>query len=66
MKERKEMRKRTVREIKSYKLFWTDLRGKMKERRLNRIKDEEGRIVEGEDEVSEVLARHWDKLGWSS
>ena len=35
----------------SYKLFWTELRGKRKERRLNRMKDEEGRIMKGEDEV---------------
>ena len=27
------------------------------------MKDEEERIVEGEDEVLEVLARHWEELG---
>ena len=32
-------------------------------RRLNRMKDEEGRIVEGEDEVLEVLVRHWEEHG---
>ena len=31
-------------------------------RRLNRMKDEEGRIVEGWDEVLEVLTRHWEEL----
>ena len=36
----------------SCKLFWTNLRGKRMERRLNRMKNEEGMIVEGEDEVS--------------
>ena len=30
------------------------------------MKDEEGRIVDGEDEVLEVLARHWKELGRSS
>ena len=30
------------------------------------MKDAEGRIVEGEDEVLEVLARHWEKLGSGS
>ena len=44
-------------------LFRTDLRAKRKKRRLNRMKDEKGRIVEGEDEVLEVLARHWEELG---
>ena len=68
---RKELNKRTVRKIReqggmSCKLFWSDLRGKRKERRLNRLKDEEGRVVEGEDEVVEVLARHWEELGWSN
>ena len=27
------------------------------------MKDGEGRIVEGEDEVLEVLVRHWEELG---
>ncbi len=48
------------------KLFWSDLRGKRKEKRWNRMKDEEVRIVEGEDEVLKVLARHWEELGRSS
>ena len=30
------------------------------------MKDEEGRIVEGEDEVLAMLARHWEELGRSS
>ena len=67
-KEKKELRKRTMGKIReqggtSYKLFWTSLRGKRRQRRLNRMKDEEGRIVEGEDEVLEVMARHWRNLG---
>ena len=33
------------------------MRGKKKQRRLNRTKDEEGRIVEGEDKVLKVMAR---------
>ena len=36
------------------------------EERFTRMKDEEGRIAEGEDEVLKVMARHWDKLGRSS
>ena len=43
-----------------------DVRGKRKQQWLNRIKDEEGRIIEGEDKVFEVLARHWEELGRSS
>ena len=50
----------------SCKLFCTDLRGKRKVRRLNRMTDEEGRIMEGEDKVLEVLARYWKELGRSS
>ena len=69
-KEQKELRERTVRKIrehagKSCKLFWTDLRGKRKQRRLNRMKYEEGRIVKGED-MLEVMTRHWEELGRSS
>ena len=65
------MRKRILRKIRerggtSYKLFWTDVRGKRKERRLNRMKDEEGRIVEEEDEVWDVMARYWEELVRSS
>ena len=30
------------------------------------MKDEEGRIVEGENEVLEKLARHWEELGRGS
>ena len=30
---------------------------------MRRMKDEKGRIVEGEDGLSEVLARHWKNLG---
>ena len=60
---KKELRKRRVSKMKekggmSCKLFWTDERGRRKEQRLNRMKDEEGRIVEGEDEVLAMLARH--------
>ena len=47
-------------------LFWTDIKGKRMQRRLNRMKDEEGRILKGEDEVLEVLARLWEELGRSS
>ena len=67
MKEKKELRKGTVRGIREHgstscKLFWTDLRGKRKERRMRRIKNE-GRMVEREDEVLEVMAKHWEELG---
>ena len=67
-KEKKELRKRRWRKIReqgdmSCILFWTDVRGKRKERRLNRMKDEEERIVEEEGEVLEVLAIHWQELG---
>ena len=50
----------------SCKLFWSDERGRRKEQRLNRMKDEEGRIVEEEDEVLAMLARHWEELGRNS
>ena len=30
------------------------------------MKNEEGRIVEGEDEVLEVMVRHWEELGRSN
>ena len=60
------MRRRNVWKIKkggmSCKHIWTELRGKRKERRLNKMKDEKGRIIEGEDEVLEVMARHWEEL----
>ena len=36
----------------SCKLCWTDLRGKRMEQRLNRMKDEEGRIMEGGRKLS--------------
>ena len=29
---------------------------------MRRIKDVEGRMVEGEDEVLEVMAKHWEDL----
>ena len=38
------------------------VRGKRKQQRLNRMKDEEGKIVDGEDKVLEVMARHWEEL----
>ena len=47
----------------SCKLFWTDLRGKRKQRRVRRMKDDEGKMVVGEDEVLEVMAKHWEELG---
>ena len=46
----------------SCKLFWTDLREK-KERRVRRMQGDEGRMVEEEDEVLEVMAKHWKELG---
>ncbi len=60
------MRKIREKGSMSYKLFWTDIKGKWMQRRLNRMKDEEGRILKGEDEVLEVLARLWEELGRSS
>ena len=67
-KENKELRKRTMRKIReqggtSFKLFWTDVRGKRKQQRLNRMKDE-GKIVEGEGEVrgdGKTLGRTWEE-----
>ena len=55
------MRKIREQSDTSCKLFWTDLREKRKVRRLNRMKDDQGRIVEGEDEVLEVLTKHWGR-----
>ena len=68
MKDKKELRKRTVRKIReqgstSCNLFWTDLRGKRKDRRERRMKDDEGRMKMGEDEVLEVMAKHWEEPG---
>ena len=31
---------------------------------MRRMKNDEGRMVEGEDEVLEVMAKHWEELGW--
>ena len=47
----------------SCKLQWTDLRGKGKERRVRRMKDDEGRMLEGENQVLEVMEKHWEELG---
>ena len=50
----------------SCKLFCTDVRGKRKQQRLNRMKDEEERVVEGKDQVLAVMARYCEELGRSS
>ena len=52
MKEKKELRKRTVKVIRekvgtSCKVFWTNLRVKRKERRVRRMKNDEVRMVGG-------------------
>ena len=65
IKEKKEL-KRTVRKIReqggtSCKLFWTELRGK---RRVRRMEDVEGRMVEGEGEVLKIMTEHWEEIGW--
>ena len=68
MKIKKELRKIKVRKIREHdrKLFWTDVRGKRKQQRLNRMKDEEGSIMAGEEEVLAGMARHWEELERSS
>ena len=45
------------------KLFRTDMGGKWKERRVRRMKDGAGRMVNGEEEVLEVMEKHWNELG---
>ena len=52
IKEKKKLRKRTVRNIRkqdgiSCKRFRTDLRGTGKVRRMKRMKDDEGRMAKG-------------------
>ena len=34
-----------------------------KEGRVRRMEDDEGTIVEGDDKVLEVIAKHWEELG---
>ena len=63
MKEKKELRKIREQGGTICKVIWTDLRGKRKERSVRRMKDDEGRMVEGEDEVLEVMAKHWKEFG---
>ena len=41
----------------SCKLLWTDWRGKRKERRVSRMKDEGG-MVKGDDKGLEVMPKH--------
>ena len=55
--------KKEVRKSEWYycKLFWTYFRGK-KEGRVRRMKDAEGRMVEGEDEALEVIENTWKSL----
>ena len=39
----------------------TNLRGKRKQkRRVRRRKDDEGRMVEGEDDMLEIMAKYWE------
>ena len=42
----------------SSELFWAYLRGKRKDKKVRRMKDDEGRMVEGVDEVLKVMAEH--------
>lgn len=47
----------------SCKLYWSDLRGKKKSRKIERLKARVGKgVVEKEGEVLE-MARHWEELG---
>ena len=69
-KEKKENGKRMLQRIieqggPSCKLFWTDLRGKKKRRKITRMKGKEGAVVEETEQVLEVLAKHWEELGKS-
>ena len=69
-KEKKEMRKRTLRKIKeqgrpSCKLFWSDLKGgyRNKKRNILRLKSRSGKTIDEPMEVLEELAKHWEDLG---
>ena len=67
-RERKEMRRKTLKKIReqggaSSKLFWSDLVGRKRKRRsIPRLKSKMGQVVESQEEVVEELARHWEEL----
>ena len=68
-REKKELRRKTLRKIReqggaSSKLFWSDLvRRKKKGKSIPRMKSKLGQIVESQEEVVEELAKHWEELG---
>ena len=69
-KEKKKNRKNKLQKIKeqggpSCKLFWSDLRGKKKNRRITRMRGKDGAVVEETEQILEVLAKHWEELGKS-
>ena len=66
-REKKELRKRTAKKIReqsgtSCKLFWSDLKGRKKKRKIYRMKDMDGGMVENEA-MLEVMAKYWEELG---
>ena len=44
-------------------LFWADLKGKKKQCQIQRVREENGMVVEKRKEILEVLAMHWESLG---
>ena len=62
-KEKKKNRKNKLQKIKeqggpSCKLFWSDLQGKKKNRRITRMRGKDGAVVEETEQILEVLAKH--------
>ena len=52
---RKELRARGS----SCKLFWADLKGKKKQCQIQRVREEDGLVVEKRKDIVEVLAKNW-------
>ena len=66
--ETKRLRKATIEWIReqgetSCKLFWEDLKGKKKPCQIQRVRDEDGVVVEKRKDILEILAMHWVGLG---
>ena len=72
IRKEKELRRKTLKKIReqggpSCKLFWSDIsRRKRKRKTIPRMKNKVGRVEEGQEDVLEELAKHWEELGRSS
>ena len=54
---------RKARYLEEPEIVWQkspDLKGKRKDRKVRRMKDDEGWMVKVEDEISEIMAKHWE------